>query len=341
MYLSQENKKARKEINARFQELGLPFIKNSSKVLCSAKVSSYKQFEDVIKIIAQQYSKSTFYYRGQSCIWNVAPTLARGFSPNFSTYQSNLIDREYALYSGCLTEKTRYHNDIKELDWLELLQKYQHYGMPTRLLDITSSYDIALFFACEDTTYYKKDGCVYVFLSNNYSNDEELKKFLIEQPKIMKDNRFLSFEEMVKQYYAVNEVNSDFESFKKSILQYYHERCPLYVKGIPALDDRISHQSASFLLFGNALWDYKSYMRGYKAFGINSTEPQFIRNRLQYINLSKVLRIDISCEIKSKILYTLREKDPRIDMEYIYPSFESYIKSYVRNFKENLSSRNN
>ena len=43
------------------------------------------------------------------------------------------------------------------------LSKMQHFGMPTRMLDTTTTPLVALYFACESITEKASDGAVYAF----------------------------------------------------------------------------------------------------------------------------------------------------------------------------------
>src|SRR5438093_2893211 len=53
----------------------------------------------------------------------------------------------YENFGGTRTATSRMFRRIRTLEWLALMQ---HYGAPTRLLDFTYSFWIALFFAFEE-----------------------------------------------------------------------------------------------------------------------------------------------------------------------------------------------
>lgn len=99
-----------------------------------------------------------FYFRGQyNCKDKLIP----------STFRNNRFAKEDYYYHEMLR---RLPEPFEGLSKLEKIVKMQHYGIPTRLLDITASPLVALYFACKDyrVNEYRSDseGIVYIFYEN-------------------------------------------------------------------------------------------------------------------------------------------------------------------------------
>ena len=112
---------------------------------CITKVTSITGYIQAI----QKFSGNNIFYRGHS---NKEYELKPGI------YRGDIIKNEDKLYRETIA-KVPY--DFKDKNTIESLALMQHYGIPTRILDLTTNALVALYFACignED-----KDGEVIVF----------------------------------------------------------------------------------------------------------------------------------------------------------------------------------
>ncbi len=92
------------------------------------------------------------FFRGQESIhWSLLPSLFR---------EKQFKDNEYNIYhdiiSKCSDEFKHCSSDFDKM------VKMQHYGIPTRLLDITTNLIVALYFACQDCNP-KENAVIYRF----------------------------------------------------------------------------------------------------------------------------------------------------------------------------------
>lgn len=91
-----------------------------------------------------------FFYRGESSVnWRLLPSILR---------HETSWSRESFYYHEMLV---RCPGEFKYSSFLSKLVTMQHYGCPTRLLDVTLNSLIGLYFACESNHY--EDGKVYIF----------------------------------------------------------------------------------------------------------------------------------------------------------------------------------
>lgn len=193
------------------------------------KVKSVKEFLDWQEKAAEttiksdsgvdlDFGRAEMYYRGQACkSWDLVPGVFRNPSIN----EHELLHRSSLQLWKELSDFTSY---------LEKMVFLQHYGMPTRLLDVTFNPLIALYFACQSTICHG-DGAVYC-------GDKQL----TENQRIAE----LSAEFMFK--YSFENFENDIKAFakeKKLSVDYF---CyPIFI--LPPINNpRIEHQSGAFVM---------------------------------------------------------------------------------------------
>jgi hypothetical protein len=123
-----------------------------------------REVSDVIELGKNKnFEKGQLIFRGEvNDEWNLLPKLLRGAyeSPDF--LDMVLLETVLLGYKGPYSDT---------YDPIEHLTNFQHFGIPTRLLDWTSDLLIALFFACYDEhdTHNDKDGIIYAIEKSQYS----------------------------------------------------------------------------------------------------------------------------------------------------------------------------
>jgi hypothetical protein len=134
--------------------------------IAAVKISSWQDFEDIYEKCFRK-KRGRFYYRGQSDgSWELGTTHERLLPrishcvPRDAPYPS-YAPGKFASTPGSRIEllalrafqarATKFVSNVPPLaDTLEWLAMMRHWGMPTRLLDVTTSPYVALYFALSD-----------------------------------------------------------------------------------------------------------------------------------------------------------------------------------------------
>lgn len=144
-------------------------------------------------------SKGICFFRGQANkAWAIQPSLYR--NDNFMIFENQMLEelaikhpREFSSLRGTYPQ----------------LLKSQHYGLPTRLLDITTNPLIALYFAVTDDTVGNKDG--HVLIINDQGLDPEFSEARKQAIALIATNsNNISFDEIISK---LNLDESRIESF--------------------------------------------------------------------------------------------------------------------------------
>lgn len=227
------------------------------------KVRDIQQYIDNISEIDE---KTNVFYRGQS-------NIEYGLEP--SIFRKKAKEREQEVYLKVLSECS---NEFDEsMTHIDKLSKMQHYGVPTRLLDVTTNALVALYFACDSEKNKEKDGRVFIFepekeyvktfdsdticlLSSLPRFNQKVKKKLIKKSKkyIKKKynkkeveklykakKQFNEKEEVQRLLHEVKRENPSFENIiePEDLLNNYFV--------LPKKDNpRIIRQSGAFIIYG-------------------------------------------------------------------------------------------
>jgi hypothetical protein len=142
-------------------------------------ITSWSELSTITDHFGRSHSNIKWLFRGQSRKdWTLKPSILRILPPEITRskahgYENGSVMRFFAEYHLCKGEEIEV--DYEQDDVVQLMIM-QHYNCPTRLLDWTESFFIALYFAIEDNMNY--DGAIYSIPSNilNTNVDKEFGK---------------------------------------------------------------------------------------------------------------------------------------------------------------------
>nr|WP_314759804.1 FRG domain-containing protein [uncultured Porphyromonas sp.] len=114
------------------------------------RVTSVSEFIQEILKVSKENGTEIFYRGHADRRWTLVPSIFR---------KKNFITQEHLLYRDMVAHEPQSFSECKSA--LDDLVQMQHYGLPTRLLDLTINPFVALYFACEQCK--EKEGMVYLF----------------------------------------------------------------------------------------------------------------------------------------------------------------------------------
>ena len=273
----------------------------------------------------QRYVASSTFFRGQSNIdWKLSPKL----------YREELLEQE-----GIMIEEIVHSNPKEfELERFDILAKLQHFGFPTRLLDVTSNPLVALYFACSDKEELAQDGAVYVFpnLPASWSDDplvDLIMDFIFEHtPNGLHLNNFLK----VTQNKYKNVTTRLMPETIKDLLHYL--TIPAFAVVPKKNNIRLIAQEGAFFLFGMKILGQKISSNlgtsGRECYSFGQIEME---DHKKLWHASE--KVVIPTESKKKILKQLDLMG--INEQRLFPDIEHQLKYYWEKYNSKSESKIN
>lgn len=168
-------------------------------------ISSINQYVDFLGQIRKKDSK--LFFRGHSKVsYDLKPSLFRK-----EEWLSNEKKMYLELMAKCPYEFERLESHI------EKLAEMQHYGLPTRLLDITQNPLVALYFACESQHLYH--GEIIIFSQNI----DSIKYFQSDTVAMLASLPLFTKGEQMKFFYSSFDGTSNVNDFNNEVERLVHE----------------------------------------------------------------------------------------------------------------------
>ncbi|MDD4496506.1 MAG: FRG domain-containing protein [Eubacteriales bacterium] len=246
----------------------------------------------------------TLLFRGQANI---------DFSMDASIFRNSLISKETALINDLiLQEPYEFGNHMSDF---EQLVKMQHYGLPTRLIDVTTNPLVALYFACSDKSCEDKDGEILILIESLQRPTEKQVKFFAALAEY--DGKSIEF--FVDYFVQKGLISKDLD-FKEKQEKLENVFRTKYIPVVaPKNNERIKRQNGAFLLLG-----------------IDIEQPDyFIKNTF---NLKEQLVKDFGDGIPRSLIVPQEQKQVilkeldiiGINESFVYPELEHQT-SYIKN----------
>ena len=263
--------------------------------------SVLKKIQEIVKLSAN----GDYLYRGEpKCYDKVSSGLYR----QYSEIEAEHFDIE-VVQKEILEDAKRY---TSETDDFEILTELQHYGGATNLIDFTTDYLIALFFACDDSDLLNEDGRVILLQKTGEINEQvkspqnpinrviAQKSIFVQPPKgFIEPDHVINIPNELKQpilnhlqkYHNIstNTIYNDLHGFIK--YQKFHQSASAeFFKGLMSANEK--YYSKAIEHYSNAIKLNPQIVSAYNNRGNIYLEKGHLKKAIQDYNQAIKLKLD-------------------------------------------------
>lgn len=263
------------------------------------QITSLSQFIEEISSIELEREQRMFppklVFRGQSSInYKLSPSLARRPAPNWFNSLA-FVEKDLVQSAQQKFPLLFPYTDYPVI----LLAKLQHYGIPTRLMDLSENALVALYFAC--CSNFDIDGEVFAFSAQMCSAYDPVANAIADTCRLT-GNSVTPFENyyyrVTKQTYSARLLypnwENNMEAGKNHLMRLMQK--PMFIEA-GNVCERQKHQSGMFMLFPNSVRD-KKMMEG-ELVGISKEDKCIVKRfaiakEFKQVILSQLCRFGIT-----------------------------------------------
>lgn len=323
------------------------------------EITSVDEFMKEISILNQNKKdpNAQLFFRGQAVdYWDIRPSI----------FRDQMLSIEHNLMTEPLRQVPSEFYNLSES--FEIMEKYQHYGMCTRLLDITTNPLVALYFACE---HYEKEeyrdsenkspekvspqGMVYFKEDNMPLKYNDLDVRILSKMASYNMNNDCTLEEIIIKLYEDGIISIDKKKnwLEENGMSEFIHICQSVCTVLPIMNnDRLIRQSGAFLLpckltisnRGNSLKDAiitksEANLRDEfekNFFYISDDNKEQIRQELENCNVNEA---HLFPELEYQLKYIRRHNEHLRRSVSYFEKFQNITKESV-NTEENIRKYN-
>lgn len=259
--------------------------------------------------------------------YKLVPSLGRPVSPNIfnslQIFEKNLIE----------SAQQRFPSLFPDSDYpIVRLAKLQHYGIPTRLMDVSSNALVALYFACQNSkNNTETNGAVYVMSGICHSAYHPVANVIADAYKLTNSNAFMDmkiyyYRALQQPYYSSKLYPNSHDLSEGNLKRFVESMSQPILIDAGDFCERQKHQQGKFILFPNKV---------FKASSQNKYSSNELMSLIGKQSMIKVIsKIIIPASIKKNLLSELKLFG--ISKEYLFADSADEVFKNITDYYKSL-----